>query len=157
MLFCWLVHPHFIGLEPAAGAPAPARWIGTAGGLVDLCSLLANGLGSSTVALVGRHEFDRAVVVPVVVPINERHHPLTSLVLAGKGPAWVVGPVFDRSEQGFRVRVSLETLGREKDLSTPISSSRDSSVAPRISLPLSAWRISGGCWHWRLPKPLGRW
>jgi len=68
-------------------------------------SLLANGLGGSAVALVGRHKFDRAVVVPVVVPINERQHPFAGLVLAGKGPAGVIRPVFDRTEQRFRVRV----------------------------------------------------
>ena len=41
----------------------------------------------ATVALVGRHEFDRAVVVPVVVPVHKQRHPLAGLVLAGKGPA----------------------------------------------------------------------
>ena len=133
MLFQWLVYPHFCRLTPAAGSTAPASWIGTAGGLVDLGSLLANGLCGSAVALMGRHEFDAALAVLVVVPINERHHPFAGLVLAGKGPAGVVGPVFDRSEQGFRVRVVIETLGWEKDLSTPISSSRGSSVAPRNS------------------------
>ena len=85
-------------MDPAAGAPAPARWIGLAGGLVDLGSLLANGLGRSTVALVGRHEFDATVVVPVVVPIDKRSHPFAGLVLAGKGPPGVVGTVFDRTE-----------------------------------------------------------
>ena len=92
-------------MAPAAGAPAPARWIGLAGGLVDLGSLLANGLGGSTVALVGRHEFDRAVVVPVVLPIHKCARPFTGLALAGKGSAGVVGTVFDRTEQGFRVGV----------------------------------------------------
>ena len=33
--------------------------------------------------------------------------------------------------------MSFETLGLEKDLSTPIFSSRDSSMAPRMALPLS--------------------
>jgi hypothetical protein len=66
---------------------------------------LANSRGGSTVALMWRHEFDRAVVVPVVVPIHKCTRPFAGLVLAGKGPAGVVGPVFDRTEQGFRVRV----------------------------------------------------
>lgn len=35
------------------------------------------------------------------------------------------------------------TLGLEKDLSTPSSSSRLSRVAALMSLPLSAWRIKG--------------
>jgi hypothetical protein len=42
-----------------------------AGFLVDLDSL-ANGLGGSTVALVGRHEFDAAMAVAVVVPVDKR-------------------------------------------------------------------------------------
>ena len=112
---------------------APVRWIGTAGCLVDISSLLANCCGGSAVTLMGRHEFDGAVPVSVVVPVHKHRQPFTGLVLGGKGPAEVVGPGLDRSEQGFRVRVSLETLGLEKDLSTPISSSRDSSVAPRNS------------------------
>ena len=92
-------------MAPAAGAPAPARWIGLAGGLVDIGSLLANGLGGSTVALVGRHEFDAAVVVPVVVPIHKCTRPFAGLLFVGEWPAGVVGTVFDRTEQGFRVRV----------------------------------------------------
>ena len=105
MLFCWLVYPHFCRLTPAAGGTAPARWIGLTGGLVDLGSLLANCRGGSTVALVGRHEFDRAVVVPVVVPIHKCRHPLAGLLFVGEWPAGVVGAVFDRTEKGFRVRV----------------------------------------------------
>ena len=41
-----------------------------AGGLVDIGSLMANGLSGSTVSLVGLYEFNRAVMVPVVVPIH---------------------------------------------------------------------------------------
>jgi len=92
-------------LAPAAGAPAPARWIGLAGGLVDLGSLLADCGGGSTVVLVGRHELDAAVAVPVVVPIEKGRHPFAGLVFAGEWPSGVVGPVLDRSEQGFRVGV----------------------------------------------------
>ncbi len=105
MLFRWLVDPHIYGLIPAACGATPARWIGQAGFLVDLRSLLANGLGGSTVSLMGRHEFDAAVVVPVVVPIHKWCRPFAGLFLAGKGAAGVVGPVFDRTEQGFRVGV----------------------------------------------------
>ena len=88
-------------MEPAAGAPAPASWIGTACGLVDLGSLLANCLGCSAVALMWRHELDAAVAVPVVVPIHKCSYPFAGLVLAGKGPAGVVRPILERSEQGF--------------------------------------------------------
>ena len=54
---------------------------------------------------MGRHEFDGAVPVSVVVPVHKHRQPFTGLVLGGKGPAEVVGPGLDRSEQGFRVRV----------------------------------------------------
>jgi hypothetical protein len=57
------------------------------------------------VTLVGCQEFDRAVVVPVVVPIHKGKRPFTGLVPAGKRPAGIVGAVFDRIERGFRVRV----------------------------------------------------
>ena len=119
MLFRWLVDPHVFGLEPAAGVSAPARWIGLAGGLVDLGSLLANGLGGSTVALVWCHEFDAAVVVPVIVPIHKCTHPFAGLVLAGKGPAGVIRPVFDRTEQGFRVRVVVGDPGAREGSEHP--------------------------------------
>jgi len=52
-----------------------------------------------------RDEFDAAVAVPVVVPIHKCRHPLAGLAFAGEWTAWVVGPVLDRAEQGFRVGV----------------------------------------------------
>ena len=72
---------------------------------VDDSPVTADLHSISVVTLMGRHEFDAAVAVPVVVPINERHHPLAGLVLVGEWPARVIRPVFDRTEQGFRVRV----------------------------------------------------
>jgi hypothetical protein len=98
------------------------------------------------VTLLGRHEFDAAVAVPVVVPIDERGHPLTSLLFGGKGLAGVIRPILTAprdfvytvlnsdSEYGL----SFDTHGLEKDLRTPSSSSRLSSVAARMgSAPLS--------------------
>ena len=61
----------------------------------------------AAVTLVRRHELDAAVTVLMVVPIHERHHPLTGLCLAGKRPVWVVRTVFDRAEQGFRVWIVI--------------------------------------------------
>jgi len=110
-LLCWLVDPHFRRLTPAARVSAPARWIGTAGLLVDIVSLLADCAGSTVMMLMGRHEFDGAVTVSVVVPVHKGRHPLAGFVLVGKGPAGVVGPVFDRSEKGFRVRVVVGDPG----------------------------------------------
>ena len=143
-------------MTPAADASAPACWIGQAGFLIDLGSLLANGLGGSTVALVGRDEFDAALTVPVVVPVDKGRYPLARLRFAGKWPIGVLGPVFDRSEQGFRVGVVVaDARPRER-------SQHSQCLQPALqrgalmALPISAWRISGGWWYWWLPKPLGR-
>ncbi len=57
------------------------------------------------VTLLGRHEFDAAVAVLVVVPVDERSDPLTSLLFGGKWLARVIRPVFHCPEQRFRVRV----------------------------------------------------
>jgi len=54
------------------------------------------------VTLLGRHEFDAAVAMLVVVPIDERGHPLTSLLFGGKWLAGVIRPRLHRSEQRFR-------------------------------------------------------
>ena len=84
--------------------------MGLAGLLVDMGSLPADCCGGTAMALMGRDEFDGAVAVPVVVPIHKSRHPLAGLVFAGELPAGVVGTVFDRSEQGFRVGVVVGDL-----------------------------------------------
>ena len=105
----------------------------------------------TVVTLNRRHELDPAVAVLVVVPIDERGHPLTSLLFGGKWLAGVIRPILTAprdfvytvlnsdSEYGL----SFDTRGLEKDLRTPSSSSRHSSVAARLALPLSACRING--------------
>ena len=50
--------------------------MGLMGLLVDIGSLLADCGGGSTVTLVGRHEPDVAVPMPVHVPVDKGHHPL---------------------------------------------------------------------------------
>ena len=79
--------------------------------LVDDNTVPADLHGLTAVALLGRDEFDAAVAVPVVVPVDERRHPLAGFLRAGKGPARVVRPVFRRPEQGFRVRVVVRHPG----------------------------------------------
>lgn len=59
------------------------------------------------VTLLGRHEFDAAVAVLVVVPVDELGDPLTRLFFGGKWPAGVIRPVLHRAEQRFRVRVVI--------------------------------------------------
>ena len=62
----------------------------------DLDSLTA-------MALMGRHELDAAVAVPMVVPVDKRRDPLAGLVLAGKWPSGVIRPVLRCAEQRFGV------------------------------------------------------
>ena len=73
--------------------------------LVDDSTVTTDLHSLGIVALMGRHELDAAVAVLMVVPIDKRCHPLTSCLIAGEWAAWVVRPVFRRSEQRFGVRV----------------------------------------------------
>lgn len=119
--------------------------------VVNLGTALADFNGLTAMALVGRHKFDAAVAVPVVVPVDERDDPLTGLLFGGKWLAGVIRPILPAprdfvytvlnrdSEHGL----SFETLGLAMDLSNPSSSNRLSSVAARIALPLSACRTKG--------------
>lgn len=67
--------------------------------LVDIGSLLADCAGGSAVTLMGRDEFDAAMAVPVVVPVDKRRHPLAGLVLAAERTAGVVGTKLDGVEK----------------------------------------------------------
>jgi hypothetical protein len=62
-----------------------------------------NGIGGSTVTLVGRYEFDAIVTVPAAVPVVKYYHPLAGLVIASESLTRAVGPVLDRSKHAFRV------------------------------------------------------
>jgi len=90
---------------PTPGVSAPACWIRSAGVLIDLSTLLANGDGRSAVSLNGCQELDAAVPVPMVVPVDECSDPLTGLFFGGKGLAGVIRPILHGPEQGFGVRV----------------------------------------------------
>ncbi len=70
-----------------------------AGLFVDDSPVSADFHGLATVALVGRHEFDTAVAVRLVVPVDERRHPQAGFLSADKCTSWVVRPVFRCSEQ----------------------------------------------------------
>ena len=50
------------------------------------------------VTLLGRHELDPAVTVPVVVPAHELSDLLTGLLFGGKWLAGVFRPIIHRSE-----------------------------------------------------------
>jgi hypothetical protein len=76
-----------------------------AGLFIDESSVAADLYGLTAVTLLGRHEFDAAVAVLVVVPVNELGDPLTGLVSGGKWLAGVFRPILHRPEQRFRERV----------------------------------------------------
>jgi hypothetical protein len=107
--------------------------------------------GLTAVTLLRRYELNAAVAVPMVVPIDERGAPLTGLLFGCKWLAGVIRPilpaprdfVYTVLNRDSEYGLSFETLGLEKDLSTPNSSNRLSSVAARIALPLSACRTKG--------------
>ena len=57
---------------------------------VNLGTALADFKGLTAMAMVGRHEFDTAVAVSVVVPVDERGDLLTGLLFGCKGLAGVI-------------------------------------------------------------------
>ena len=59
--------------------------------VVNIGTAMAYFNGLAAMALMGSHEFDAAVTVPVVVPVDGRHHPSAGLAFAAKRPAGVVG------------------------------------------------------------------
>lgn len=79
--------------------------------LVDDRSVPTDRHRLAAVALLGRHELDAALAVPVVVPVDERRHPYAGFLRTGKGPARVVRPVFRRPEQGLGVWVVVRHPG----------------------------------------------
>ena len=78
-----------------------------AGSFVDDTAVTADLHGLAIVTLLGRHEFDAAVAVLVVVPVDELGDPLTRLFFGGKWFAGVIRSILHRPEQGFRVRVVI--------------------------------------------------
>jgi RNA polymerase sigma factor (sigma-70 family) len=68
-------------------------------------SLVTDGSCLAAVPLLRGDEPDGAVAVLMHVQVNECHRPLARLLLAGKGPAGVVGPLFSGAEQRLRVWV----------------------------------------------------
>ena len=72
---------------------------------VDDSPLAADFNRITVVTLDGRHEFDAAVAVLVVVPVDEHGDPLTGLLFGCKGLAGVIRPILHCPEQGFGVGV----------------------------------------------------
>jgi len=59
-----------------------------AGLFVDHGAVPTNFQDLTAVTLLGRHDLDAAMAVLVVVPVDERGHPLAGLVFGGK---WFAG------------------------------------------------------------------
>lgn len=70
-----------------------------AGSFVDDSAVTADLHGLAIVTLLGRHEFDAAVAVLVVVPVDKLGNPLTRLFFGGKWLAGVIRSIFHRPEQ----------------------------------------------------------
>ena len=54
--------------------------------------------GTPILALLGRHEFNAAMAVLVVVPIHKRRNPLAGFFFAAEWPVGVIRPVFNSAE-----------------------------------------------------------
>jgi len=63
--------------------------------------------GLAVVTLLGRHEFDPAVAVPVAVQVEELGDPLTGLIFGAIWLAGVIRPILNRPEQRFQVQVVI--------------------------------------------------
>ena len=63
-----------------------------------MVSLAADLHSLTEMALLGRHKFDAAMAVLVVVPINKRGNPLAGFFFAAEWPVGIVRPVFNSAE-----------------------------------------------------------
>jgi hypothetical protein len=60
---------------------------------VDDSAVPADLYELTAVTLLGRHEFDAAVTVLVVIPVDERRDPLARLLFGSKRLAGLIGPI----------------------------------------------------------------
>ncbi len=63
-----------------------------------MVSLAADLYRLTAMPLLRRNEFDAAMAVLVVVPINKRRNPLAGFFFAAERPVWIVRPVFNGAE-----------------------------------------------------------
>ena len=137
---------------PTARGSCQSFWMEFPGLLINPAAVLADFQSLAVVTLIRDHKFNTAVAIPVDKTVHKICNPQAALLIASEWPAWVLIRYLmvrnTNSEQGL----SLETLGLEKDLSTPSSSSRSSRFAARIALRLSAWRINSCLWLYRFPR-----
>jgi hypothetical protein len=67
--------------------------------LINPLAVFADFHSLAVVTLNGRHKFDAAVAMPVVVPIHKIYNPQAGLLLAGEWHARIIRPVFNGAEQ----------------------------------------------------------
>src|SRR3546814_1067600 len=82
-------------------------WGTATGCLVDGMSLCKHGSVQAAVALLGRHEPDRAMAMLHVVPAHELSHPRPSVLQAGEGLARILWTVLQGAEQRLGVRIVI--------------------------------------------------
>ena len=67
--------------------------------LINPPAVFADFHSLAVVPLNGRHKFDAAVAMPVVVPIHKIYKPQAGLLLAGEWHARIIRSVFNGAEQ----------------------------------------------------------
>lgn len=86
--------PHHLLLLPATHIPGPLEWMVPFGLLIHGCAFPADRCCLTTVTLLGLQGLEAGGVVPMVLRVNKRRHPLAALLLAGKWPSRVVRSIF---------------------------------------------------------------
>jgi hypothetical protein len=72
----WWIDPNHFWLRPTANGACPAARMPLSGLFVDDTPVPADLHGLAAVALLGCDELDAAVAMPVIVPVDERGHPV---------------------------------------------------------------------------------
>jgi len=62
--------------------------------LINPPAVFADFYSLAIVTLIGRHKFDAAVAMPVVVPLHKIYNPQAGLLLAGEWLTRIIRPVF---------------------------------------------------------------
>ena len=74
-----LVYPHHFWLAPTAWGTSPPPGMALTGLFIKISTLFANCYRLAVMPLLGRHKFDAAMAVLMVVPINKGGNPFADL------------------------------------------------------------------------------
>ena len=94
-IILWLVDPNHLRLRPAARRSCPSPLIKFQGLLINPPAVFADFHSLAVVTLIGRHKFDAAVAMPVVVPVHKFYNPRAGLLLASEWLARVIRTIFN--------------------------------------------------------------